>query len=185
MTTIEILRPARRALLLATASLAFSATASAQDVPRILGSKAKEWRLSLPAAYQRELDRIAPRIAVFTDKRYGEYPPRVDSASAPSVMIRDLNGDHRPEVILSGFVGDSVVVIGLITSSRSVTGKVLTIRARREWEQDGVAQILTAQRERGLIWIRWQDQDCKLPGWEFRLSGQKTTTRKSKCYYGE
>jgi hypothetical protein len=74
-----------------------------RTLPRILGATPKEWRLSLPAAYQRELDRVAPRIAIFTDARYGQFPPQVDSASAPSVMIRDLNCDKRPDVVDPGY----------------------------------------------------------------------------------
>jgi hypothetical protein len=171
--------------LLAAAWLMYAATASAQELPRISGTRPKEWRLSLPAAYQRELDRVAPRIAIFTDKRYGQYPPRVDSASAPSMMIRDLNGDRRPDVVVAGFVGDSVFVVGLITSPTGITANVLHRRVRREWDKERVDEVLSVQREHGRNWIRWQDYDCKFPGWEFRLVGQTATTRKSKCSYGD
>jgi hypothetical protein len=165
--------------IIAVACLTFGAAASAQDVPKILGTKPKEWRLSLPAAYQRELDRVAPGIAIVIERRYGEYPPVVDSASTPSVLIHDLNGDHQPEVFVTGLLGKEVVVVGLITSPNGITGKVLERRASY------LDQILTVQKEHGRTWIRWQDDDCKADGLEFRVVGQNTTTRKSKCYYGE
>jgi hypothetical protein len=171
--------------ILAAACLTVGTVASAQDVPTIVGTRPHEWRLSLPTAYQRELDRVAPGIGIFASKRYTEYPPVVDSASSPSVLIRDLNGDRRPEVFLAGFAGDSVVVVGLITSPKGVTGKVLLRRRRESYEGQRVDEILNVARDRGHIWIRWQDDDCKGRGLEFRVVGKTTTTRKSKCQYGE
>jgi hypothetical protein len=170
--------------IIAVAYLTFGAAASAQDVPRILNTKTTQWRLSLPADYQRELDRIAPGIAIFTDARYMERF-HVDSVTSPSAIIRDLNGDHRPEVFLAGSVGDTVLVVGLITSPTGITGRVLH---RRGWLWDDrryVNESLSVQKERGRTWIRWQHVDCKGDGWEFRVVRQTTTTRKSACSYGE
>jgi hypothetical protein len=171
--------------ILAAACLTVGTVASAQDVPTIVGTKPHEWRLSLPTAYQRELDRVAPGIGIFTDQRYMVYPRPVDSASSPSVLIRDLNGDRRPEVFLAGFAGDSVVVVGLISSPKGVIGKVVLRRPRESYERQRVEQILRVAKDRGRIWIRWQDDECKMHGLEFRVVGKTTTTRKSKCQYGE
>jgi hypothetical protein len=170
---------------IATACLTFGTVLSAQDVPTIVGTRPDNWRLSLPVTYQAELDRVAPGISIFTNRRYTEYPPVVDSASSPSVLIRDLNGDHRPEVFLAGFAGDSVVVVALITSPTGVVGQVLLRRPRESYEEHGVDEILNTAKDHGRTWIRWQDDDCKGQGWEFRLIGTTFRRRKSKCSYGE
>jgi hypothetical protein len=169
--------------IIVMACLMFGASASAQDAPGILNTRSTQWRLSLPAAYQRELDRIAPGIAVFTDERYMERL-HVDSLTSPSAIIRDLNGDHQPEVILSGALGDTVVVVGLITSPTGITGRVLH-RGLWEYPRRHVDESLSVVTERGRTWIRWQHIDCKGEGWEFRVVRQTTTKRKSRCDYGE
>jgi hypothetical protein len=170
--------------LFALSCLTLGPTAAAQDAPRILNTLTSHWRVSLPSAYQRELDRVAPGIATYSDDRYMEHF-HVDSLMSASIIILDLNGDKRPEVFLFGSLGDSAFVVSLITSPAGVTGSILHRRAVDPLANGYVSEKFSIEKERGRTWIRWQDEDCKGEGWEFRVVGQVTTTRKSKCYYGE
>jgi hypothetical protein len=75
--------------------------------------------------------------------------------------------------------------MALITSPTGISGHVLLRRPRESYEEHGVDEILNTAEDHGRTGIRWQDDDCKGQGLEFRVIGKTMRTRKSKCSYGE